>query len=420
MTRGMPERLYHAEPFRASFEAHVSDIRQISHSRGQMVWQVALDRTAFYPTGGGQPHDTGTLTAQAPSGVTLQAPIVDVVEDEAGEIWHTTAKPLLAGTAVRGEIDLARRHDHMQQHSGQHLLSAVFLREIGAATVSFHLGEAVSTIDLAVGSISAGEQEQVEQAVNNILAEDRPISMRTVDRNEAEALLAAGELRKLPPREGTIRLIEIADLDLNACGGTHLRSTGQIGGLLLRGAERVKQGLRVEFVCGLRAVRAARADRMLLARAAALLSVGRDQAPDAIERLLAENKAANKQKQRLQEALAESEAGRLLLGTALENGRRLVSRRLAEGDAGYLKLLASRLAMAPRTCALLVLETEEPAPLVLASNGDLGLDCGALLREALERLGARGGGSAGLAQGRIPRANLDALFSLLEPALRGA
>lgn len=416
----MAERLYYAEPFRASFDAHVADIRQVSQSRqGLALWQVALDRTAFYPTSGGQPHDTGVLAATAPSGATLHAAIVDVEEDDAGEIWHTTAKPLLVGTAVRGEIDWGRRHDHMQQHSGQHLLSAVFLRETGATTVSFHLGETMSTIDLAVSSLSGAELERVEEAANAILAEDRPISMRTIPRVEAEALMAAGALRKLPPREGAIRLIEIENLDLNACGGTHLRSSGQIGGLLIRGTERAKQLLRVQFVCGLRAVRSAREDRATLTRIAAALSVSRDQAPPAVERLLAENKAANKERLRLLEDLAEAEAARLLLETGVENGRRLVRRSFSGRDTTYMKLLASRLAAVPRTCALLSSDAEDPAKVVLAANVDLGLDCGALLHEALASSGARGGGSAGMAQGQIPRAQLTALLSQLEAMARG-
>jgi alanyl-tRNA synthetase len=415
----MAERLYYAEPFRASFDAHVADIRQVSQSQGRALWQVALDRTAFYPTSGGQPHDTGALAATAPSGATLQAPIVDVEEDAAGEIWHTTAKPLLAGTAVRGEIDWDRRHDHMQQHSGQHLLSAVFLRETSAATVSFHLGEAVSTIDLAVNGLSAAELERVEEAANAIIAEDRAISMRTIPRGEAEELLATGTLRKLPPREGAIRLIEIENLDLNACGGTHLHSTGQIGGLLVRGTERAKQSLRVEFVCGLRAVRAARQDRATLTRIATALSVGRDQTPTAVERLLAENKASNKEHLRLLEDLAGAEAARLALETPVKDGRRLVSCSFADRDMIYLKLLASRLVAAPQTCALLASDAEDPAKVVLAANADLGLDCGALIREALASFGARGGGSPGMAQGQIPRAQLAALLSRLEAMVRG-
>ena len=424
----MSERLYYSEPFLLSFEAHVTDVREVSRNHGKSLWQIALDRTAFYPTSGGQPHDTGTLAATAPSGTTLRAPILDVEEDEDEEVWHTTAKPLNAGTAVRGEIDWGRRRDHMQQHSGQHLLSAVFYRETGALTLSFHLGESVSTIDLALdskleqrGELGREQLTRVEDAVNEIIAEDRAIVVRTVAREEAEALLASGELRKLPQREGAIRLIEIEDLDLNACGGTHLRSTGQIAGLLIRGTERVKRSLRVEFVCGLRAVEAARRDFTALARAASSLSVGHAQVPEGIERLLGDNKSLRKEQQRLHEELANYHAARLLVEAPIEDGLRIVRRSFAEYDAGYIKLLASRLtASAPQTCALLASTAQEPAKLVVACSRDLEMNCGGALRDSLAAYGMRGGGSSEMAQGELPRDHLDALLSSLEASFRSS
>ena len=246
----MSDRLYYSDPSLAFFDAQVSEIRELSRSEGRSLWQVALDRSAFYPTSGGQPHDTGMLTATSAGGSLLEAPVLEVEEDEHGVVWHTTPKPLSAGTVVRGYIDWSRRRDHMQQHSGQHLLSAVLYRQLGAPTVSFHLGEMTSSIDLAREAITPEELERVEDTVNEVVAENRPVTMKTVPRQEAEMLLAAGALQKLPQREGDIRLIEIEEIDLNACGGTHVQATGQIGSLLLRGTERMRQGLRVEFVCG--------------------------------------------------------------------------------------------------------------------------------------------------------------------------
>src|SRR6201992_389664 len=271
----MSDRLYYADPSLSSFDARVSDIREVSRAQGRSLWQIALDRSAFYPTSGGQPHDTGLLTATSTGGALLQAPILAVEEDEHGEVWHTTPKPLLAGTPVRGFIDWSRRRDHMQQHSGQHLLSAVVYRQLGAATVSFHLGEMTSTIDLARETISPEALERVEGDVNEIIAENRAVTIRTIPRVEAEMLLAAGILHKLPDRKGDIRLIEIDEIDVNACGGTHVEATGQIGALLIRGTERVRQGIRVEFVWGVRAMVPARQDLTTLTRTAATLSVGR-------------------------------------------------------------------------------------------------------------------------------------------------
>jgi alanyl-tRNA synthetase len=417
----MSDRLYYADPSLATFEAHVADIREVSRSQGRSLWQIALDRSAFYPTSGGQPHDTGLLTATSSGGALLEAPILAVEEDAQGEIWHTTPKPLLAGTAVRGYVDWSRRRDHMQQHSGQHLLSAVIYRQLGAATVSFHLGEMVSTIDLARETISAEELERAEDAVNEIIAENRPVTMRTIPRREAEMLLAAGTLLKLPERTGDIRLIEIEEIDLNACGGTHVQATGQIGGLLIRGTERIRQGVRVEFVCGLRAAVTSRQDLATLTRASALLSVGRLEVADAVERVLSDSKAANKGRQKLTEELAGYHASSLLRELPAQPGCRIVRLTLADQDAVYLKLLASRLvASTPRVCTLLAGTQEEPARVMMAASADCGIDCGLFLREALAAYGLRGGGSPGMAQGQISVANLPELLAGLEGRIRAA
>ena len=421
----MSDRLYYANPSLATFEAHVSDIREVSRNQGKSLWQIALDRSAFYPTSGGQPHDTGMLIATSASGALLEAPVLAVEEDEQGEVWHYTPKPLLAGTAVRGHVDWSRRRDHMQQHSGQHLLSAVFYRQLGAATVSFHLGEMSSTIDLACETIAPEELERAQDAVNEIIGENRPVTMQTIPRVEAEMLLAAGKLLKLPEREGEIRLIEIDDIDLNACGGTHVRATGQIGGLLLRGTERIRNGIRVEFVCGMRAAVTARHDLTTLTRAAGALSVGRFEVAEAVERLLADGRASHKAGQKLTEDLATFHAASLLQEHPLAAEMRLVRRTFADRDAGYLKLLGSRItAAAPRTCVLLAstqtTTPEEPARVIVAASADLKVDCGTLLREALAAYGVRGGGSPGMAQGQISHAHLEALFDSVEARLRNS
>jgi alanyl-tRNA synthetase len=415
----MSDRLYYADPSLANFEAHVSDIREVSRSQGKSLWQIALDRSAFYPTSGGQPHDTGMLIATSPGGALLEAPVLAVEEDDQGEVWHTTPKPLLAGTAVRGHVDWSRRRDHMQQHSGQHLLSAVFYRQIGAATVSFHLGEMTSTIDLACETVAPEDLERVQDVVNEIIAEDRPVTMQTIPRAEAEMLLAAGKLLKLPPRAGTIRLIEIDDIDLNACGGTHVRATGQIGGLLLRGTERVRQGVRVEFVCGIRASVTARRDLTTLTRAASALSVGRLEVAEAVERLQAEGKAAHKATQKLNEELAEFQAAVLLQAHPAGSGLRLVRRAFADRDGGFVKLLGSRLVAAgPQVCAMLASTAEDPARVLVAASADCKVNCGSLLRDALAAYGLRGGGSPGMAQGQISHTNLEELFDTIEAGLR--
>jgi alanyl-tRNA synthetase len=407
----MAERLYYSDPFLQNFRARVTDARQVAGTSGPSLWQIALDRTAFYPTSGGQPYDLGVLRGAARDRADVEVAVASVEEDEAGEVWHYAAEPLARDMHVEGSIDWSRRFDHMQQHSGQHLLSAIFLRELHAPTVSFHLGEDSSTIDLAGESIAAASLERIEKLANEVIAEDRAMEIRTVPRTEAEALLSAGKLRKLPEREGTIRLIEIADLDLNACGGTHVRSTGQIGGLLLRATERVRQGLRVEFVCGQRAVRAARRDFATLGRAGGALSVGRTDVPAAVERLLADAKVAAKERYRLREELAEYHAARLAVEEIIEDHLRVVRRNFKDRDAEYIRMLASKLAASvPQTLALFASTEQEPAAVVMAHSADLDFSCGAMLKEALSELGLRGGGSADLAQGQVPREKLEALF----------
>jgi alanyl-tRNA synthetase len=417
----MTERLYYSDSFMKSFSSRIADIRELSRTGGQSIWQVALDRTAFYPTSGGQPHDLGVLRATARSGAVLEVPVVAVEEDEHGEVWHQTLKPLPAGTEVKGEIDWSRRLDHMQQHSGQHLLSAVFARELHAPTVSFHLGETSSTIDIVVESLAQHSLERVERIANELIAEDRTVSVRTVERSEADALLAEGALRKLPEREGTIRLIEIADYDLNACGGTHVRSMGQIGSLLIRSVERVRQGMRVEFVCGLRAVAAARQDFMTLTRSASLLSMGRLEVPAGIERIVSEVKSGAKERHKMREELASYYAIRLAVEEQIIDHLRVVRRVFADRDTEYVKLLASRLiASVPQTVGLLVSAHQEPALVILARSGDLEFHAGNLLKEALAGLGLRGGGSADLAQGQVPLQQTEALLDALVASVRSA
>jgi alanyl-tRNA synthetase len=413
------ERLYYSDAFLKTFTATVPDVRELARTEGESIWQIALDRTAFYPTSGGQPFDTGVLRATSRGGAALEVPVESVEEDENGEVWHIVRKPLAAGTHVEAEIAWDRRFDHMQQHTGQHLLSAVFLDQIQAPTVSFHLGDTVSTIDLATASIALHTLQRVERLVNQIIAEDRPVTFRDIPRAEAESMLAAGHLRKLPDREGAIRIIEIADCDRNACGGTHVRSTGQIGGLLLRSVEKVSRGVRVEFVCGLRAVQTARADATTLAQLTAALSAGPAEMHAAVERLKAEAKTLTKERQRMREELADYQASRLAVEVQIENGLRLVDRCWKDRDRDYIRLLASRLTSAvPGTAAILCSEETTPARIILARSLDLRFNCGTILRDALAEHGLRGGGSPDLAQGDIPAELVPAFRATLARIIR--
>jgi len=417
----VPDRLYYADSFLKSFPAAVTDVRELSRAEGESVWQIALDRTAFYPTSGGQPYDAGHLRAVSPGGATLDIAVESVEEDDQGQVWHYVRKPLAAGAKVEGHLDWQRRFDHMQQHTGQHLLSAIFLRELNAPTVSFHLGDTASTIDVAGGPFARHSLDRVEDLANEIIAEDRGVTARAVPRSEAESMLSAGDLRKLPPRSGEIRLIEIEGVDRNACGGTHVRSTGQIGALLVRGTEKVSRGLRIEFVCGLRAVHAARADAAVLSQLTASLSTGAADIPAAIERLRADSKTGAKERQRLREELADYHAARLAVEVPIENNLRFVDRVWKDRDPEYIRLLASRLtSAAPSTIVLLCSAGTSPASVVLASSVGFRFNCGVILKDALTALGLRGGGSPDFAQGEVPIEQLPALRSSVIKALQTA
>ena len=247
----MTKRLYYDNPELQEFESVVENV--LHPSAEQPRPGVILRETAFYPTSGGQAHDTGWLTL----GASDRFRVTEVAEREDGRIVHYLEAPVraAAGTAVRGIIDAERRRDHMQQHSGQHVLSAAFVELYQMPTVSFHMGDDYCSIDLATPALNAEQAARAEQRANQIVFENRAVQMRYVARAEAEKL----GLRKLPPAErDELRLIEVTGFDLSACGGTHVGATGQIGAILLRKIEKVRQGMRVEFVCGGRAVHTAR------------------------------------------------------------------------------------------------------------------------------------------------------------------
>lgn len=427
------ERLYLQDSRTLQFDATVTDIREFARRDGVTVWQIALDRTAFYPTGGGQPYDTGALRARSRSGAELLVQVDEVIEDEAGEVWHATTKPVLAGTAVRCELDELRRLDHMQQHTGQHLLSAVLADRFGLPTVGFRLGEQDTTIDLALPASETAPVDlleplrEAELIVNRLIQSNLPVRLREVSGEEAQAMLAAGALRKLPPRSGTIRLVEIEGLDLNACGGTHVGSLGEIGLVLLRETERVKQSLRLHFLCGMRAVRAAREDWTTLSEASALLTTSRSGVMPAVQRIQAECRALGKERQKLREEIAENHAVQLAVAERIEDGIRLVYRSFANRDVEYIKLLADKLlAAVPQTVAILASTAADPATLIVACNfvssdtpeaSPLREGCDKLLRNTLQPFGLRGGGTNELAQASVPADKLSEVAELLAQSL---
>ena len=388
-------RLYYTDSFLTEFDAQA--VESIASPRPAVI----LDRSAFYPTSGGQIFDTGWLEA---NGQRLR--VVEVAEQNDRILHYLEAAPaaLAPGAKVHGSIDLERRRDHMQQHSGQHVLSAAFIRLFEMPTVSFHMGDESCTIDLDTKSLTPEQVEAAENLANQVVVEDRPVEIRFVSQEEARGL----GLRKLPPVErDELRLIDIRDFDLTACGGTHVRHTGQVGAILLRKTEKVKQGMRVEFVCGGRALAAARRDHATLTDAAAVLSAHIWELPEQIRKLQDEAKAARKLRSDLLNELAELHAERLLQQTPEKNGFQLVVRTFADRDLEFVKMLGQKLARAKgrKTVALLGAAQGTPT-LIFAQTAGLPYDMGALMKEAMAATGGRGGGSKDLAQGGVPKAEL--------------
>jgi alanyl-tRNA synthetase len=349
--------------------------------------------------------------------------VTEIVDAEDGRVVHYLEAPLKdvqPGTSVRGEIDATRRRDHMQQHSAQHVLSAAFVRLFNMPTVSFHMADDYCSIDLQIGDLDAPSltKEQVESAehlANEIVLENRPVDIRFVTRDEAANL----GLRKLPATErDELRLIDIRDFDLTACGGTHVNGTGQIGGILLRKTEKVRQGYRVEFVAGQRAVATARRDFSTLSETAALFSAQIYDVPQQTRKSLDEIRSQRKQLEQSIEELAAAQAASLLAETAEDHGRKLVVRSFSGRDLNFLKLLAQKLTR-QSSSAIALLATDSPQPaLVFAQSPGQPHDMGKLLKETLAKLGGRGGGSKDLAQGGAPTAQgLDAALAAAAQAL---
>lgn len=403
----MTDRLYYHDSFLYDFDA---EIREANESPRPAV---VLDRTAFYPTSGGQIFDTGSIvfpnSEPSDSAATQTLRVAEVTEREDGKIVHYLEVPppkdLKPGSRVHGQIDASRRRDHMQQHSGQHVLSAAFVRLYNMPTVSFHMGDDYCSIDLQMSdldtpNLTKDQIESAERLANEIIQENRAVDIRFVTRDEAGKL----GLRKLPPAErDELRLIDIHDFDLSACGGTHVRQTGQIGCILLRKTEKVRQGWRVEFVAGQRAVATARRDFTTLTEASSLFSSHIYDVPQQVRKSLDESRSLRRQREQTLDELAEAQAAALLAQTPETNGRKVITRIFADRDLNFVKLLAQKLTrLAPNAVALLATASSQPS-LVFAQSVGQPFDMGALLKETMAKLGGRGGGSKDMAQGGVPK-----------------
>jgi alanyl-tRNA synthetase len=398
----MTERLYYRDPFLCEFEGEITEVVPAAEINGRHG--VFLDRTAFYPTSGGQIHDTGYFEPSDQATVDGRLRVAEVVETEDGRVVHyiEADKVPARGTRIRGLIDSARRRDHMQQHSGQHVLSAAFVRLFNLPTVSFHMGDDSCSIDLDAANLNANQVREAEALANEIVQENRTVEIKFVTQEEAQTL----GLRK-PPRadKEELRLIDIHDFDLSACGGTHVRGTGQIGCILLRKTERVRQGWRVEFVCGQRAVAVARHDFTALTETAGLFSSHIWDVPEQARKSLEDLRAARKSAEHILEEIAELQAARLLAETPATNGRKLIVRVFGDRDLAFIRLLAQRLTRLETNVVALLAATSGQASLVFAQSKGMPFDMGASLKDLAGKLGGRGGGSKDMAQGGIPKAD---------------
>ncbi len=396
----MSERLYYRDSFLCEFDAEVLDLVSSEHdSRPALI----LDRTAFYPTSGGQIFDMGWILAAETRDASNRLRVAEVKERDDGQILHIleNAASIQKGSRIHGLIDVDRRRDHMQQHSGQHVLSAAFVRLFNLPTVSFHMGVESCSIDLDTKNLATAQVEAAEALANDVVMENRGVSIRFVTQEEARGL----GLRKIPPVErNQLRLIDVRDFDLSACGGTHVSATGEIGCILLRKTERTRQGWRVEFVCGKRAIATARRDYTTLAESGVLLSSHIWDTPNQVRKLQEESRASRKSREQLLEELADLYASRLLAETPESDGRKVIVRIFSDRDLTFIKLLGQRLTRqsagvvaflgnAPDQHSLV-----QPA-LVFAQSLGQPFDMGALMKEMLARLGGRGGGSKDMAQG---------------------
>jgi alanyl-tRNA synthetase len=390
------ERLYYNEPYLLEFDAEVRGTLDLGARVG-----VLLDRTAFYPTSGGQPHDVGTLGGVA---------VVDCYEDEqSGDIVHVLeGKP--GTTLVRGQIDADRRRDHMQQHSGQHILSRAFVELYGWPTLSFHLGVLTCTIDLGVESAGRDQLDRVEDLANRIVQENRPVSIRYVN----EENIAEAGLRKATERTGEIRVIDVSGYDRSACGGTHVRNTHEIGPIQIAGVSRAKKQTRVEFICGNRVLRHARATHRALETISQTVSSRLLETPSAVAGVWQDFQQAKKRIEDLESQLLDHEAAAFPVGEA---GYAVAAFK----DRGIetLKMLAARIAKRPGTVVLLADQSDQ-LRVVFARAADSPLDVSAILKKTIEKFGGRGGGRPDLAQaGGLNASDADTVLEFAKQIARG-
>jgi alanyl-tRNA synthetase len=396
----MTERLYYTDSYTISFQAQIVKRTTIDDAPA-----VVLDRSYFYPTSGGQPNDTGQING---------VPVVDVAIREAdGVVLHILNGDLPPGPA-HAQIDWARRFDHMQHHTGQHILSQAFIELLEAETVGFHMSPDSITIDLNTLPPDAAQVAAVEDRANAILAENRPVRVLFPTEQEIPAL----HLRKIPPVEGRLRVVDIGDYDRTACGGTHVAHTGEVGMIKILRIDRRGETSRVEFRCGQRALLDYRQKNALMNQLAAEMTVGFWEVPAALERLRAEAQDLRREVRALRSAVLEQEAAAVWQAAERRNGYALIVKAFADRDAGEVRQLVQLLVAHPATVALCGLAGDK-AQILAARSDDLPFDMVPVLKRGLAALGVdRGGGRPSFAQGGGTSASVADVENALQNALQ--
>ncbi len=396
----MTERLYYDDACLTQFDATVLECTEKDDA-----YHVRLDRSAFYPTSGGQPYDTGDLGG---------AQVLDVYVDEAGEVWHALDRPLDVGAAVHGRIDWPRRFDHMQQHAADHMIASALWRLLGGVTIGLHISSDASTIDVAmpegVTRISPEDIRRVEDDVNARVQRDVPVRCWFPDADELKTL----PLRKPPTVESHVRVVAIGEDEMVACGGTHPATAGQLGVVKILGVAPARGKMRVSFVAGMRALNDYRACYEHAHAAANLLSTSPENLAAHVASMQEALKGAEAELNRLRRDAAIAELTEALeTAPRLESGAAVLA-RMVPGDANLAKEIASRLIKRPGIMALLGAETGEGnAAFVFARSQDVDAHMGQLLAQAAKPLGGKGGGRPDFAQGGGPVAMLDAAKGIL-------
>ena len=380
----MTQRLYYTDSYQIDFNATVLDITTVDDRPAFII-----DQTYFYPTSGGQLHDTGVLGDQR---------VIDVIAAKDGTIRHvleTLPDTIEVGQPIHGAINWPRRYDHMQQHSGQHLLSQIFHELFGYETMSVHFGADLSTLDLAVDALTLAQLDKAETCANDIVYASLPIKAYFVDEDE----IAQVPLRRPPKVSGTIRIVEIDQFDYSACGGTHCRTTAEIGPIKLLRQERRRGQSRVTFVCGRRALADYTTKHQLINQAANLFNNEPAQVPELITRNLEQVKLLRRQVDDLIDRQLPYEVKELLDEAHRISGHTVIAHTFDERDVDVVKKIASLLQERPKTVALLGTTVGGKLTLVFARADEVDIHVGNLLRASLTQFGGKGGGRPDFAQG---------------------